>query len=131
MARKDKKTGKRMTAAEEAVADVKEAKADGAVVSGNARRFARQPDDNKMIRVCFIQKHGGYNGGEVAAFNAPRVKQLVDAGIVKLADKNVERQPTKRQLSDRKVEQQREEAEASRSAVKEAKAEAREISTGE
>lgn len=131
MARKDKKTGKRMTAAEEAVADVKEAKEEGRTMSGNARRFAREPGDDKMVRVRFVQKYGAYNGGEVAGFTTPRANALIAAGIAATVDKDVERQPTKRQLADRKVEEQRKEVETSRAAAKAATQEAKEISTGE
>lgn len=132
MAKKDTKTGKRMSAAQEVASIEVEAaeKSTGqktAKVYGNTRKFtAVEGRQAVMVAVQFNQSYGAYNADERAGFGEAKAKELVDAGVARLAGSAKYNRPqTKKQIESTSISAKREAAAESRKSEKAAKAEAK------
>ena len=141
MAKKDPKTGKRMTAENEAQAiedeAAEESKANNTemYVAGNARKFLapveRKTVKESMVSLQFNKSWGAYNADEVAGFTPKKAADLVRSGIARVAGKQKYDPPTEKKAVERKAATRRKAAKSSKAAEKEAKAEASATSRGE
>ena len=135
MAKRDSKTGKRMTAAAESASDETEAKAAGGVVSGNARKFIdtrpKGQKANAVVAVQFNRSWGAYNADERAGFSPTKANELVETGVARKAGTAKYVRPTDANAKAKEVKRRRAEGKSSKEATEEAAAEAKATSSGE